>query len=609
MCGIVGYIGREEAAPILLYGLERLEYRGYDSAGIAVYDKGKLNVAKAVGKLKNLCELTDNGAKVSGCIGIGHTRWATHGQPSTDNSHPHLSGSGKIAIVHNGIVENYMKIREMLLSEGFTFKSETDTEVAVQLIEYYYKGNLLEAVSKAVDKIEGSYAFGVISSDHPDELIAVRKESPLIVAYGETGNFIASDITAVLKYTRNVAYLEDGDIAVVKKDGVKFYNSYLKEIQREKAYIDWDVEDAQREGYQHFMLKEIYEQPKVVKNTLSAHIKDGRIDLSDTLLTPEYCREIKRISIIGCGSAYHVGVVGKYLLEKYTRIPTEAVLASEFRYTDPIIDNHTLVIVISQSGETADTRAALREAKSLGARTLAIVNVVGSSIAKEADSVIYTLAGPEIAVATTKAYSAQLAVMYLITTALSSTRGLISAAEYDEVLAEMLRIPGKIETVLSDREQLQHLASMYFNNSSIFFIGRNLDYAISLEGSLKLKEISYIHSEAYAGGELKHGTISLIEPETLVVAVATCEKLFDKIISNVKEVKAREANVLCITQNKSFNAASAVTDNVFTIPNTHEMLTPSLAAIPLQLFAYYVALDRGCDIDKPRNLAKSVTVE
>ncbi|MDD6189176.1 MAG: glutamine--fructose-6-phosphate transaminase (isomerizing) [Clostridiales bacterium] len=609
MCGIVGYIGREEAAPILLYGLSRLEYRGYDSAGISVYNNGCLNTVKAVGKLQNLIDLTDSGKNVPGCVGIGHTRWATHGQPSDINSHPHVSASGKISVVHNGIIENYLELKEMLISEGVQFKSETDTEVVSQLIDYYYNGDLMDAVSRALAKLEGSYALVIISSEQPDVIIAARKDAPLIVAYGDGCNYIASDVAAVLKYTRQVSYLEDDEIAVVKADSVTVYNEYGKPIDKAVTTVEWDIEDAQKGGYPHFMIKEIHEQPKVIRNTISAHIKDGRVDLSDTILSEEFCRDIRRICIIGCGSANHVGVVGRYLLEKYTRIPTEAVLASEFRYSEPIVDEHSLIIVISQSGETADTIAAMREAKRLGAKTLAIVNVVGSTIAKEADCVLYTLAGPEIAVATTKAYSAQLAVMYLVTIAIADKLGRLDAAEHDEIVRELCLLPEKVEHILADKEKLQQYASQYFNNESIFFIGRNLDYAISLEGSLKLKEISYIHSEAYAGGELKHGTISLIEPKTLVIAVATYEKLFDKLMSNVKEVTARGANVLCVAQQHNSGSATDAVNNAFFIPDTHEMLTPSLAAIPLQLFAYYVALSRGCDIDKPRNLAKSVTVE
>lgn len=609
MCGIVGYIGREEAAPILLYGLGRLEYRGYDSAGISVYNEGRLSTVKAVGKLQNLIDLTEEGKNVHGTLGIGHTRWATHGQPSDINSHPHVGHSGKIAVVHNGIIENYVQLKEMLISEGIDFRSETDTEVVAQLIDFFYEGDLPGAVSKALGRLQGSYALGIVSADQPDMLVAARKESPLIVAYGDNCNYIASDVTAVLKYTREVAYLEDGEIAVVTREGVSIYDSFLEEVEKKTEHIDWDVEDAQKGGYPHFMIKEIHEQPKVIRNALSGRIKDGKVELDDTMLTEAYCRDIGRICILGCGSAYHVGVVGRYLLEKYTRIPSEAVLASEFRYAEPIVDERTLVIVISQSGETADTIAAMREAKRLGAKVLAIVNVVGSTIAKEADCVLYTMAGPEIAVATTKAYSAQLAVMDLITIAIANKRGNLDDAEHELIVRELTALPEKMEMILSEKEQLQQYASQYFNNSSIFFIGRNLDYAICLEGSLKLKEISYIHSEAYAGGELKHGTISLIEPNTLVIAVATYEKLFEKLMSNIKEVTAREARVLCVAQRRNGGDIAGTADNTFLIPDTHEMLTPSLAALPLQLFAYYVALERGCDIDKPRNLAKSVTVE
>ncbi len=609
MCGIVGYAGDKQAAPVLLYGLERLEYRGYDSAGLSVCHNGKLNIVKASGKLSNLIRLTNAGKDIEGTSGLGHTRWATHGEPTDRNSHPHSSRTGRIAVVHNGIIENYLKLKEMLIKNGVSFASDTDTEVVAHLIDYYYVGDLLKAVHTAVGLLEGSYALGIMSSDYPGTLIAVRKESPLIVAYGEGCSFLASDVTAVLKYTRKVSYLDDGDIAVITKDRITVYDAYLRNCDKPVVQIDWSISDAQKGGYKHFMIKEIYEQPRVFKDTVSTRINDGKVDLSESGIDESYFSGVDNIVILGCGSAYHVGVVGKYLLEKYARIRVQAVLGSEFRYSEPIVDPNTLAVVISQSGETADTIAAMREAKRRGARVLAVVNVLGSTIAKEADRVIYTMAGPEIAVATTKAYSAQLAVLYLITLLLSSQRGTISENEYAEIVGEIQNIPDKMQKILDNVEAIQYFASLYFNNSSVFFIGRNLDYAICLEGSLKLKEISYIHSEAYAGGELKHGTISLVENGTLVIAMAAYTKLIDKTISNIKEVKARNANVLGITLQQFTGDIAKVADNVFPIPETHEMLLPSLAAVPLQLLSYYIALMRGCDIDKPRNLAKSVTVE
>jgi glucosamine--fructose-6-phosphate aminotransferase (isomerizing) len=609
VCGIVGYAGDKQAAPVLLYGLERLEYRGYDSAGLSVCHNGKLNIVKASGKLSNLIRLTNAGKDIEGTSGLGHTRWATHGEPTDRNSHPHSSRTGRIAVVHNGIIENYLKLKEMLIKNGVSFASDTDTEVVAHLIDYYYVGDLLKAVHTAVGLLEGSYALGIMSSDYPGTLIAVRKESPLIVAYGEGCSFLASDVTAVLKYTRKVSYLDDGDIAVITKDRITVYDAYLRNCDKPVVQIDWSISDAQKGGYKHFMIKEIYEQPRVFKDTVSTRINDGKVDLSESGIDESYFSGVDNIVILGCGSAYHVGVVGKYLLEKYARIRVQAVLGSEFRYSEPIVDPNTLAVVISQSGETADTIAAMREAKRRGARVLAVVNVLGSTIAKEADRVIYTMAGPEIAVATTKAYSAQLAVLYLITLLLSSQRGTISENEYAEIVGEIQNIPDKMQKILDNVEAIQYFASLYFNNSSVFFIGRNLDYAICLEGSLKLKEISYIHSEAYAGGELKHGTISLVENGTLVIAMAAYTKLIDKTISNIKEVKARNANVLGITLQQFTGDIAKVADNVFPIPETHEMLLPSLAAVPLQLLSYYIALMRGCDIDKPRNLAKSVTVE
>jgi len=609
MCGIVGYIGSEQAAPILLEGLKMLEYRGYDSAGVSVHDGCKLNVIKAKGRLQTLSDMINGGKSVYGFSGIGHTRWATHGKPSDENSHPQVSNSGNIAVVHNGIIENYLHLKEFLINKGIEFHSETDTEVVAQLIDYYYEGDLLKAVHKAIDRIEGSYALGIMAADCPDKIVAVRKDSPLIVAFSENGNFLASDVTAVLKYTRDVIYLDDGEYAVISSEGVEIYDSFLRPIKKNISHVDWDISLAEKGGYEHFMFKEIMEQPEVIRKTIAPRIRNKRIVLDEINLSPEYVKSLNRIFIVACGSSYHVGMVAKYNLEKLIRKPVEVVLASEFRYCSPIVDEHTLVICISQSGTTADTIAALREAKRLGGRVLSIVNVVGSIIAKESDDVIYTWAGPEIAVATTKAYSTQLAVTYLLGIYLADCLGTIDKAEYERLLTEIMTIPEKVESILKNKEQIQYLASLYFNNQDIFFIGRNIDYALSLEGSLKLKEISYIHSEAYAAGELKHGTISLIEDGTLVIAVATYQKLLEKTISNIVEVKARSGKVLSLTTESGKDLVGKVSDNMIVIPDIDELFLPSLAVVPLQLFAYYVALMRGCDIDKPRNLAKSVTVE
>ncbi|MBU5229011.1 glutamine--fructose-6-phosphate transaminase (isomerizing) [Intestinimonas butyriciproducens] len=611
MCGIVGYIGAEEAAPILLDGLERLEYRGYDSAGLAVYSQDDgLRVVKAKGRLRVLADLVEGGKNIHGTVGLGHTRWATHGEPSDVNSHPQVSASGRIAVVHNGIIENYVQIKEFLESKGVGFVSQTDTEVVAQLLEYYYRGNIMEAVTKVLHRIEGAYALGIICADCPDQLIAARKDSPLILGYGEGFNFLASDVTAVIKYTREVCYLEDGEIAVLTRDGIRVFNHpYLQPVEKEKYHVDWEVSAAEKGGYEHFMAKEIMEQPKAFRDTVFPRIQDGRVVLDDLNLDGDYLRETDKIYIIACGSSYHVGMVAKYILEKLLRKPVEVSLASEFRYCDPLVTEKTLCIVISQSGETIDTLAALREAKRLGARILSIVNVVGSSIARESDDVLYTWAGPEIAVATTKAYSTQLAVIYLIALRFAELLGTISGEIYDHIVSELLTIPTKMEHILENREAIQYYASIYFNHESIFFIGRNIDYAIGLEGSLKLKEISYIHSEAYAAGELKHGTISLIEQGTLVVALASCTQLFDKLMSNVVEVKSRGADVLGLTVESRAEAMKKTVDHAILVPDTHPMLLPSLDVLPMQLFAYYVALMRGCDIDKPRNLAKSVTVE
>ena len=608
MCGIVGYTGFRQAAPILLEGLERLEYRGYDSAGIAINNGDKINVVKAMGRLAVLREKCTDGKCAPGFVGIGHTRWATHGKPSDVNSHPHVSENGRIAIVHNGIIENFAPLKEMLMHRGRVFQSETDTEVAAQLIDFYYKGDILEAVAQAVRELEGSYALGIVCADDPDTLVAVKSHAPLIVAYGEGENYFASDVMAVVSHTKTVSYMEDDEIAVVTKENIKFYTPFLDEIKKEKCIVDWDISAADKGGYEHYMFKEIVEQPEAVNRTIAPYIKSGKADLSE-ILDKDYINGLNSIFVVACGSSYHVGVIAKYNIEKLARVPVEVVLASEFRYCDPIVNEKTLVICISQSGETADTLEAQSEAKRLGATTLAIVNVEGSSIAKSADKVIYTKAGPEIAVATTKAYSTQLAVTVLIALYIADCRGAIAKNEYDSVLSELVAVPEKMKKILDDKANIQYLAYQHFNNEDLFFIGRNIDYALSLEGSLKLKEISYIHSEAYAAGELKHGTISLVVEDTLVIAVATYERLVEKTLSNALEVKARGAHVMGITKESLKEKLGSAIDEIITIPGTHDVLLPSLAVLPLQLFAYYIALYRGCDIDKPRNLAKSVTVE
>ena len=610
MCGIVGYIGREQAAPILLEGLRRLEYRGYDSAGLAIFDGDRgLRVVKTKGRIQVLSDRVEEGRALPGTMGLGHTRWATHGEPSDVNSHPHMSEDGTFAVVHNGIIENYVEIKEFLQSEGVRFASQTDTEVVAQLLEHYYNGNLLDTVVKVLGRIQGAYALGIVCADCPDRIIAARKDSPLILGYGQGFNLLASDVTAMIQYTREVCYLDDGEIAEITADDIWVYDGYLRPVEKERHHVDWEISAAEKGGYEHFMAKEIMEQPKAFRDTVFPRIQDGQVVLDDLKLEASYLRDLDKIYIIACGSSYHVGMAAKYTLEKLLRKPVEVTLASEFRYCDPIVTDRTLALVISQSGETIDTLAAMREARRLGARILAIVNVVGSTIAREADDVLYTWAGPEIAVATTKAYSTQLALVYLIGLRFAQLMGTIDPAEYDAIVAELQALPDKLEEVLSHRDHIQYLASIYFNHPSIFFIGRNIDYAVGLEGSLKLKEISYIHSEAYAAGELKHGTISLIEPGTLVVALASCGKLFEKTMSNVVEVKSRGADVLGLTtQDRAADMAKTV-DHVITVPDTHPMLLPSLDVVPMQLLAYYVALQRGCDIDKPRNLAKSVTVE
>ena len=614
MCGIVGFIGQEQAAPILLDGLAHLEYRGYDSAGVAVIPaQGKLQVEKAVGRLKVLSEQIHGGADLEGCIGLGHTRWATHGAPNIINSHPHVSENGKFAVIHNGIIENYVEIKEFLIGQGIRFKSETDTEVVAQLLEFYYNEchDFLEAVGRVLRRIEGAYALGMLCADCPDRIIAARKDAPLLLGYGKGCNFLASDVTAIIKHTRDVAYMEDGEVAVLTREGIEVYDALEQKVEKKHFTIDWEVSAAEKGGYQHFMLKEIMEQPEALRRAISPRIKDGRVIFDDLKLPVEKMREFTRIFIVACGSSYHVGMIGKYNLEHLLRRNVEVVLASEFRYSDPIVDDKSLVIVISQSGETLDTMAALREAKKRGGYILSIVNVVGSSIARESDDVLYTWAGPEIAVATTKAYSTQLAVLDMIGLAFGEALGTVKKEEYNEAVAELQKLPEKMEQFLASEscEAIPKYASQYFNHNSVFFIGRNLDYALGLEGSLKLKEISYIHSEAYASGELKHGTISLIEDGTLVIALGTYAPLFDKAMSNVVEVKARGADVLALATESHRGEMAKTVENVITIPDTAQMLLPSLGVVPLQLLAYYIALQRGCDIDKPRNLAKSVTVE
>lgn len=608
MCGIVGYVGREQAAPILLEGLSKLEYRGYDSAGVAVMTARGIDVKKAKGRLSVLEEKLDGGKKLSGTMGIGHTRWATHGEPSDTNSHPHLSHSGRFAVVHNGIIENYMRLREYLIKKGFSFLSETDTEVIAHLVEYYYNGDMIDTITRVMNKVEGSYALGILCADHPDSFVAVRKESPLIVGLGQGENFIASDIPAILRHTRDVYFLENNEIVVLTADNVKVYNTDHEEIQKEVFKVDWDISAAEKGGYEHFMFKEIMEQPRALRDTISPRIKDGKIILDDIALSEEYIRGINKIYVVACGSAYHVGVVGKYVIEKMLRIPAEVSVASEFRYMEPIVDEKTLVVVISQSGETADTIAAMREAKRLGARTFAIVNAVGSAIAREADDVLYTWAGPEIAVATTKAYSTQLTAIYLLALYMAQHLNRLDETQLSSYIKALEDLPGHIDRILDNKGEIQYTASLHFNSKSIFFLGRTLDYAVALEGSLKLKEISYIHSEAYAAGELKHGTIALIEKGTVVVALCTVKELYDKMLSNIKEVKARGAVVIAIAE-EGHTEIEKEADHVIYVPKCNSLVMPSEVVVPLQLFAYYVASLKGLDIDKPRNLAKSVTVE
>lgn len=608
MCGIVGYIGEDQAAPILLDGLEKLEYRGYDSAGIAVFDGKEIEIKKAKGRLKVLEELTHDGANMPGSVGIGHTRWATHGEPSDINAHPQYNKDKTIAVVHNGIIENYQKIKDKLTAKGYRFISETDTESVAQLLDYYYQGNPLEAIIKVMLRIEGSYSLGILFADHPDRVYAARKDSPLIAGIASDGSYIASDATAILKHTRDVYYIDNQEIACLSKDSISFFNIDGEPVEKEPKHIDWDANAAEKGGYEHFMLKEMYEQPKTVRDTLSPRIRKDHVVIDDLGMSDEDIRNIRRLHIVACGSAYHTGVTARYVYEGMARIPVDVDVASEFRYRDPILDSRDLVIIISQSGETADTLAALRLAKKKGIPTLAIVNVVGSSIAREADSVMYTWAGPEIAVATTKAYSAQLICHYLLAIRFAKARGEINDDQEKAYIADLEKLPDQIEMLLNNKNRIQKFANRYVGAKDIFFIGRGIDYAISLEGSLKLKEISYIHSEAYPAGELKHGTISLIEDQTLVTAIATQKDLYPKTVSNIVEVRTRGAFVLAVT-NEGDTDMEENADYVIYIPQTNRYFTNSLAIIPLQLFAYYVAVGKGCDVDKPRNLAKSVTVE
>ena len=612
MCGIVGYVGSQQAAPILLDGLSKLEYRGYDSAGLAVRNgTEETEVIKAKGRLKVLAEKTNNGTAVPGTCGIGHTRWATHGEPSENNAHPHMSDDGNVVAVHNGIIENYQELKNKLLRKGYTFYSETDTEVAVKLIDYYYKkyeGTPVDAINHSLVRIRGSYALAVMFKDYPEEIYVARKDSPMILGVGDGESFIASDVPAILKYTRNVYYIGNLEMAKISKDEIIFYNLDGEEIQKEMKTIEWDAEAAEKAGYEHFMMKEIHEQPRAVKDTLNSVLKDGKFDLTDIGLAEEDIRRTSQIYIVACGSAYHVGMVAQYVIEDLVKIPVRVELSSEFCYSKPILDPNGLVIIISQSGETADSLAALRETKAQGIRTLGIVNVVGSSIAREADKVFYTLAGPEISVATTKAYSTQLMASYILAIEFAKVKNTITEEQYENYIAELQAIPEKIEKIIEDKERIQWFAAKQANAKDAFFVGRGIDYAICMEGSLKMKEISYVHSEAYAAGELKHGTISLIEDGTLVIGVLTQPELYEKTISNMVECKSRGAYLMGLTTYGNYSIEDTA-DFVVYIPKTDEHFEASLAVIPLQLMGYYVSVAKGLDVDKPRNLAKSVTVE
>ena len=612
MCGIVGFTGEHQAAPILLDGLSKLEYRGYDSAGIAIRDgSADAEIIKAKGRLKVLAEKTNDGESVKGTCGIGHTRWATHGEPSENNAHPHASDDGNVVAVHNGIIENYQELKDKLVRKGYTFYSETDTEVAVKLIDYYYKkyeGTPVDAINHSLVRIRGSYALAVMFKDYPEEIYVARKDSPMILGVGDGESFIASDVPAILKYTRNVYYIGNLEMAKVSKEEITFYNLDGEEIQKKMKTVDWDAEAAEKAGYEHFMMKEIHEQPRAVKDTLNSVLKDGKIDLTDIGLAEEDIRRTSQIYIVACGSAYHVGMVAQYVIEDLVKIPVRVELASEFRYRKPILDPNGLVIIISQSGETADSLAALRETKAQGIRTLGIVNVVGSSIAREADKVFYTLAGPEISVATTKAYSTQLMASYILAIQFAKVKNTITEEQYENYIAELQAIPEKIEKIIEDKERIQWFAAKQANAKDAFFVGRGIDYAICMEGSLKMKEISYVHSEAYAAGELKHGTISLIEDGTLVIGVLTQPELYEKTISNMVECKSRGAYLMGLTTFGHYNIEENADFSVY-IPKTDPHFATSLAVIPLQLLGYYVSVAKGLDVDKPRNLAKSVTVE
>ena len=612
MCGIVGFTGDHQAAPILLDGLSKLEYRGYDSAGIAVRDGGKeTRVIKAKGRLKGLAEKTNNGESVPGTCGIGHTRWATHGEPSENNAHPHISDDGNVVAVHNGIIENYQELKDKLLRKGYTFYSETDTEVAVKLIDYYYKkyeGTPVDAINHSMVRIRGSYAMAIMFKDYPEEIYVARKDSPMILGVENGESYIASDVPAILKYTRNVYYIGNMEMARVHKGEITFYNLDGEEIEKELKVVDWDAEAAEKAGFEHFMMKEIHEQPKAIQDTLNSVLRDDRIDLTEVGLTEEEIRDISQIYIIACGSAYHVGMAAQYVIEDMARIPVRVELASEFRYRNPILDPHALAVVISQSGETADSLAALRLCKKHGIRMLAIVNVVGSSIAREADNIFYTLAGPEISVATTKAYSTQLIAAYLLAIQFAKIREQITEEQYTGYIEELKTLPEKVQRIIDDKERIQWFASKQANAHDVFFVGRGIDYAISMEGSLKMKEISYIHSEAYAAGELKHGTISLIEDGTLVIGVLTQPALYEKTVSNMVECKSRGAYLMGLTTFGNYNIEDTADFTVY-IPKTDPHFATSLAVIPLQLLGYYVSVSKGLDVDKPRNLAKSVTVE
>ncbi len=612
MCGIVGFTGHHAAAPILLEGLSKLEYRGYDSAGLAVRDgTNPVRIVKAKGRLRALAEKTDNGLALPGTSGIGHTRWATHGEPSENNAHPHASDDGNVVAVHNGIIENYQELRDKLLRKGYRFYSDTDTEVAVKLIDYYYKKYAhtpVDAINHAMVRIRGSYALAVLFKDYPGEIYAARKDSPMIIGVSDGESYLASDVPAILKYTRKVYYIGNMELARLTPDGATFYNLDGDEIQKDLVEIGWSAEAAEKAGFEHFMMKEIHEQPKAVRDTLASAIQDGQIQYDKLGLTPQELGDLNAVYIVGCGSAYHVGVTAQYVLEDLARIPVRVELASEFRYRTPLLPEKTLVIIISQSGETADSLAALRQAKQYGASTLAIVNVVGSTIAREADHVFYTLAGPEIAVATTKAYSTQLAASYVLAIALAKARGTLTEKDAARMIGELETLPDKIEKLLENKERIQWFASKQVAAKDIFFIGRGIDYAISLEGSLKMKEISYIHSEAYAAGELKHGTISLIEPNTLVVGILTQQDLYEKTLSNLLECKSRGAYLMALTCSGNYSIEDSA-DFVIYIPKTDPHFAASLGVIPLQLLGYYVSVAKGLDVDKPRNLAKSVTVE